>query len=134
MDRALMVTREEAPRPAMERKVNVKLRFVQVFAATVALSLAACVDEDNPVIVTPDAAFVGYSDPATKQTVCGNCHVSKQREWVTTRHASAWASVADRDNASTACASCHTTNGTSSGDSTDDAAGYFAVDANSKPL
>ena len=118
----------------MERTVNLKLRFVQVFAATVALSLAACVDEDNPVIVTPDAAFVGYSDPATKQTVCGNCHVSKQREWVTTRHASAWASVADRDNASTACASCHTTNGTSSGDSTDDGAGYFAVDANSKPL
>lgn len=111
------------------------LRLPSVLAIGLALSLAACVDDDNnPVTVTPDADFVGYTSVDSKQTVCGNCHVGKQNEWETTAHARAWEGLQTSSHAGPTCVGCHTTNGASSGDSTNDNAGYFAVNADSKPL
>lgn len=111
-------------------------RLLSFVAIGLVVGVTACVDDNTTIEPTPirDAQFVGYSDADSKQTTCGNCHVGKQNEWADTRHANAWATVADRPNASTSCAACHTTNGTSSGDSTNDRAGYFAVNADSKSL
>jgi predicted CXXCH cytochrome family protein len=61
-------------------------------------ALSGCVDErivfvERPLFDTPPAAaadFVGYSNPDTKLTVCGNCHISFQRQWRETAHADAW--------------------------------------------
>lgn len=107
-------------------------RLLSFFAISLVVGVTACVDDNTPPTeVTLDADFVGYSNAATRQTVCGNCHISKQRDWADTRHSTAWASVADRPNASTACASCHTTNG-SSNDATD-SWGFPRVSADAKP-
>ena len=99
----------------------------------VALSIAAlaaygCVRE-NPVAggapPTKGASFVGYSDPAVKQTVCGNCHVLRQESWVATGHAKAWADLQASGQATGSCATCHTTNASSVGGA--DTAGYYAA-------
>ena len=45
-------------------------------AGVFALAAVGCVSEDStPTDVVRDASFVGYSNPDTKQTTCGNCHV-----------------------------------------------------------
>src|SRR6185436_16233115 len=77
-----------------------------------------------------DADFVGYSNPATQQTTCGNCHVDKQRTWSRTGHARAWADLQNSGHAAPACERCHTTNGTSN--LAADTAGYLGVAANAK--
>lgn len=59
---------------------------------------------------TAAASFVGYSDPATKRTVCGSCHVDYQTRWATTKHASAWADLQASGGAVGYCAACHTVN------------------------
>lgn len=110
-----------------------RLRLPSVLALGLVLALAACVDDEtNPVNVTPDAAFVGYTSVDSKQTVCGNCHISKQREWEGTAHANAWDGLQSSSHAGPTCVGCHTTNGASNAG--EDGAGYFAVNAASKPL
>jgi predicted CXXCH cytochrome family protein len=65
-------------------------------ALMLALPLVGCetiVYRDRPIFDEPAAAaagFVGYSNPQTKLTVCGNCHTSVQRQWQETAHADAW--------------------------------------------
>ncbi len=109
-------------------------RSVVPALAVVVLALSACAD-DGPTTVTPptpDAAFLGYANVATQQTTCGTCHVDKQRDWVRTRHASAWADLQNSGHAAPSCEKCHTTNGFSNLAS--DSAGYFAVAADARPL
>ena len=61
----------------------------------------------------PDAAsgFLGYFDPAQKQTTCGNCHAGFQGGWATTAHASAYAELSTADAAKPECTTCHTVTG-----------------------
>ena len=83
----------------------------------VALAASACVDEkivwrtvqDEIEDLPPAAAnFVGYSDHATKLTVCGNCHVGQQTKWVNTAHADAWEGLQGSGHAQETCEGCHT--------------------------
>ena len=53
-------------------------------------------------------SFVGYSDETSKQTVCGGCHVDAQSKWVTTKHASAWSTLANSGSMQGYCQACHT--------------------------
>ena len=68
-----------------------------------AAASAACVDDERVTPPALDAAFLGYSDPAAKQTTCGNCHVGKQRTWEATGHAEAWADLQTSGNATATC-------------------------------
>lgn len=52
--------------------------------------------------------FVGYRDTETQQTVCGNCHVEKQKGWAATGHASAWETLQESGHAQEFCETCHT--------------------------
>jgi predicted CXXCH cytochrome family protein len=81
----------------------------------VAVFLAGCDDKiiyrDRPLYEeVPSAAlsFVGYSNSETQLTVCGNCHVEKQKGWAATGHASAWETLQGNSEAETSCEGCHT--------------------------
>ncbi len=58
----------------------------------------------------PDSVngFLGYFDAATKQTTCGNCHVSTQGRWSGHRHADAWNTLENSGQAQDFCRGCHT--------------------------
>ena len=79
-----------------------------------ALLIGACSDERivfrEPFNPPPDAAsgFIGYFTSSDKQTTCGNCHVGHQRDWQVTRHADAYATLAENPGAQAFCFSCHT--------------------------
>ena len=88
-------------------------------AVTLALAtLSGCVDEkivyrNGPIFQQPVAAangFLGYSDAANKQTVCGNCHAGQQAQWSGTAHASAWKDLQASGHAAATCENCHTAN------------------------
>ena len=94
-------------------------KLASVTLAILGLSaLAGCVDEkivfrDRDLFEEPLAAagsFLGYSDAATQLTVCGNCHVEKQGDWVGTAHADAWAGLQANPGAQAFCEGCHTVN------------------------
>jgi predicted CXXCH cytochrome family protein len=76
-------------------------------------ALAACTDEKivyrtrEPFNPPPDGAFLGYFDTDTKQTTCGNCHVSVQTSWASTGHASAWSDLQASGHAGASCNGCH---------------------------
>ncbi len=80
------------------------------------IGLFGCVDEkivyrDRDLFEEPLAAagsFLGYSDQASKLTVCGNCHVEKQGDWIGTAHADAWAGLQGNPGAQAFCEGCHT--------------------------
>jgi predicted CXXCH cytochrome family protein len=80
--------------------------------------LAGCVDERivyerPPLFETPPAGaadFVGYSNPTTKLTVCGNCHIGPQTRWAQTAHADAFKTIENHPARVAACEGCHTTN------------------------
>ncbi|HUP52245.1 MAG TPA: cytochrome c3 family protein [Longimicrobiales bacterium] len=79
---------------------------------------SACVDErivfrDRDLFEEPlsqAGSFLGYSDQSTKLTVCGNCHVEKQGDWIATAHADAWATLEDNPGRQAFCEGCHTVN------------------------
>lgn len=81
------------------------------------LAASGCVDETivlrNPDLYTelPAAAegFIGYTDAGARLTVCGNCHVEKQGDWLATGHANAWKGLQDTGYASESCEGCHAT-------------------------
>ncbi|OYV72033.1 MAG: hypothetical protein B7Z72_05660, partial [Gemmatimonadetes bacterium 21-71-4] len=117
-------------------------------AAAAALTVTGCVRDTTSTAGTPpltSTSFVGYSDPATKLTTCGNCHVLHQKGWVQTAHswtatgpaafqlAQAPNGVGNQDSAdfSTDCAWCHTTNGHNSG-LAPDTTGWWAATGNAK--
>jgi predicted CXXCH cytochrome family protein len=97
------------------------------------LATSACTDEtivfrDRELFEEPLAAaanFIGYTDEASKLTVCGNCHVGPQSQWETSGHADAWAGLQDSGHAQTFCEGCHTVN--ELGNVATDAAGYNAT-------
>jgi predicted CXXCH cytochrome family protein len=103
--------------------------FVAVVLFLAAFAAASCVRESSAGGTGPglSATFVGYSNPATQQTTCGNCHVLKQQSWLLTGHAKAWAAVVNSGRADATCDKCHTTNGaTNIGP---DTAGYLDASA-----
>jgi predicted CXXCH cytochrome family protein len=102
-------------------------RALSLAASACLVVLAACVDNNNGGTTTPtrDEAFVGYSNPDTRQTTCGNCHISKQRDWVVTNHARAWDDLQGSGSAQSYCEPCHTTNGASN--LAPDSAGFTTV-------
>jgi predicted CXXCH cytochrome family protein len=76
---------------------------------------ASCTDEkivyrDRELFTEPPpgaANFLGYTDQTTKLTVCGNCHVGVQSEWVGTNHADAFATLVGSGHAQASCEGCH---------------------------
>jgi predicted CXXCH cytochrome family protein len=65
---------------------------------------------DRPLFEDPPAGagnFLGYSAVETRQTVCGNCHIGKQRQWQRTAHATAWSTLAASAAARAMCEGCH---------------------------
>jgi predicted CXXCH cytochrome family protein len=52
--------------------------------------------------------FLGYSSVAQKRTVCGNCHLGKQRAWEGTAHATAWGTMNTVASVPVTCHGCHT--------------------------
>jgi predicted CXXCH cytochrome family protein len=103
-----------------------------LLGAVCAVAASACVkDSTSPAGVNVrDAAFVGYSNPATKQTTCGNCHIDRQQDWQGTKHANAWTDLQASGGAADYCNKCHTTNGATN--LALDTAGYFSVSASAK--
>jgi len=100
--------------------------FTGTLALTFFAVLAGCTsDSSTPAQPTLDATFIGYSDPTTGQTTCGNCHVEKQGAWRDTKHAHAWNNLQASGAATPACNSCHTTNGFSN--AAPDSAGFFTA-------
>jgi predicted CXXCH cytochrome family protein len=82
--------------------------------------LGGCVDErivyqERPLFDQPAAAaanFVGYSNPTTKLTVCGNCHIGQQTRWRETAHANTFETLANSPARQAFCEGCHTANAT----------------------
>jgi predicted CXXCH cytochrome family protein len=113
----------------MKLPVNVRNLLV---GTALALAATACVrDGTAPAGVNVrDAAFIGYSNPDTKQTTCGNCHVLKQTSWAKTGHANAWADLQASGHASAACNKCHTTSGATNVGA--DTAGFFSASESSQ--
>lgn len=105
-----------------------------IAAFALVLSVPACVDEGEPGTNEPtlDAAFVGYSNPQTRQTTCGNCHITKQRDWSRTAHARAWETLQASGQAAARCNACHTTSGFGNA-APDSTTGFFAVSADARP-
>ncbi len=97
-----------------------QLRWMVYAGSSIALvfTLGSCVDEkivyrNGPNFVAPPAAaasFLGYADEPTKQTVCGSCHATQQGNWVSTKHADAFATLENSGHASGTCQACHTVN------------------------
>jgi predicted CXXCH cytochrome family protein len=114
----------------MEHSIRVRHLLV---AGAFTLLATACVKDNttSPAGVNVrDAAFVGYSNAATKQTTCGNCHVLKQDSWLQTGHANAWADLQASGHANESCDYCHTTNGRTN--IANDTAGFFSVSADAQ--
>ena len=67
------------------------LRLLLILGLPVLAS--ACSDDEivyrDPFNPPPDstAGLLGYFTTTDKQTTCGNCHVSHQTDWATTKHA-----------------------------------------------
>lgn len=111
------------------------IKRARTFAGIVGVAflalLTGCTD-DSVTPPTLDASFVGYTDPSTQQTTCGNCHITKQRTWVQTAHARAWADLENSGERQPFCDQCHTVNGFSN--LATDSAGYFSVAADAQPF
>jgi predicted CXXCH cytochrome family protein len=81
------------------------------------VAASACVDE-TVVVRDPElygalpsaaAGVIGYTDAGAQLTVCGNCHVEKQGDWLATKHSMAWKGLQDSGHATEACEACHAT-------------------------
>jgi len=79
-------------------------------------ALISCTDErvvfrDRDLLADiPSASngYLGYSNTAEKLTVCGNCHIGQQTDWVGTAHADAWNTLAANAGRQALCEGCHT--------------------------
>jgi len=58
----------------------------------------------------PDSVngFLGLFTISTNQTTCGNCHVGHQRDWSTSAHSGAYATLVNSGHSAPACFGCHT--------------------------
>lgn len=96
-------------------------------------ALTGCIDEkivfrDRELFNPPldnASGMLGYFSAGDKQTTCGNCHVSFQRVWKETKHASAYENLVNSGHAQSSCYACHTTN--ELGNALTAAAGYNLV-------
>lgn len=95
---------------------NVRFGSLPVLLVGVFLLLSGCVDQET-VFPPPDPptsaeGFLGYvnSQIDESQTICGQCHASKQAAWSTTVHADAWEGLQSSPGAQEFCEGCHTTN------------------------
>ncbi len=96
-------------------------------------SFVGCVDErivfrERELFEEPlssAGSFLGYTDTATKLTVCGNCHIEKQGQWVESAHADAWATLAGNTGRQASCEGCHSVS--ELGNTVTAAAGYSAT-------
>jgi predicted CXXCH cytochrome family protein len=118
------------------RKAHQRIRtgFVALLAGFAA---TACVDEkvverivevERELFQAPAAeaaGMLGYSDQESKLTVCGNCHIGVQAEWVGSGHADAWEGLQASGHAQEFCEGCHTVS--ELGNSLTDPAGYTAT-------
>ena len=103
---------------------------VFAFLSLSLLVTAGCVDErivfrDRELFEEPlgtARSFLGYTDHATKLTVCGNCHVEKQGDWEQTAHAHAWEGLQSNSGAQASCEGCHSVG--RNGNLIEDLAGY----------
>jgi predicted CXXCH cytochrome family protein len=57
--------------------------------------------------VTGAGEFLGYSSVESQRTLCGNCHIGKQKEWQETGHARAWSTLQHSGAAQALCEACH---------------------------
>ncbi len=102
-------------------------------ALVVLSAFAACTDEsivyrDRELFEDPLPAamsFLGYTSIEDTLTVCGNCHVGPQKEWIGTAHAGAWDGLQNSGSAAEYCEGCHTVN--QLGNSVTETAGYLAT-------
>ena len=69
--------------------------------------------------------FLGFSDIDANETVCGNCHVGQQAEWILTGHADAWETLETSGHAQEFCEGCHTVN--ERGNATEGESGWVAT-------
>jgi len=99
-----------------------------------ALLLLGCTEEKivfrDPNTFNPPAdaqsGFLGYFTVSNKRTTCGGCHIAHQRDWAPTRHADAYATLANLGSqAQPFCFSCHTV--TEKGNSATGTVGHDAV-------
>jgi predicted CXXCH cytochrome family protein len=110
---------------------RVLLRSPLAIAGVLAVLAIACTTEKlvfrDPFNPPPDVngKFLGYFTVSDKQTTCGNCHVNHQAQWVTTKHASAWADLQASGHAQAFCTNCHTVS--QNGNLATAPAGYAAV-------
>lgn len=95
------------------------MEFPRLSLGLIVLLLVACTDTvfREPFNPPPDGAnkFLGFFTVSTKQTTCGNCHVTHQAAWVQTAHASAYGLPATSPNVTPACYTCHTVSGRGNG-------------------
>ncbi len=73
------------------------------------------------------SGMLGYFDPATKETTCGQCHVGVQAQWEETDHADAYATLEASGHAQAFCYGCHAVS--ENGATPDDPAGWNVVQA-----
>jgi predicted CXXCH cytochrome family protein len=104
-----------------------------VGAAIVIVAASACTDTETvykdrpPFNPPPDETngFLGFYDASTKQTTCGNCHVTHQTWWTKHKHSEAWDDLVASGGQQAFCNTCHTVSG--QGNAAPDPAGYDAV-------
>lgn len=94
----------------------VLLVVAALVAATSCVETKTVFQQPNLTAGVPPAAkgFLGYmsdADTATRQTVCGNCHVERQAQWVESKHAHAWLTLQQNNGLQPVCEACHTVNG-----------------------
>ncbi|HEX6590027.1 MAG TPA: multiheme c-type cytochrome [Longimicrobiales bacterium] len=78
---------------------------------------------DDPPAAAGD--FLGYSDVEARETVCGNCHVGQQAEWILTGHADAWETLENSGHAAAFCEDCHSI--TENGNAVEGSVGHNAT-------
>jgi predicted CXXCH cytochrome family protein len=98
---------------------TVRSRSLTALFGVLALAFVAACTETNTEYVErpqfnppPDSVngFMGYYTASSKQTTCGNCHVSFQGQWINTAHAGAYEDLVGSGHASASCYGCHTVN------------------------
>jgi predicted CXXCH cytochrome family protein len=95
----------------MNRVERNTARSLLLLVLTVALGCEAQISYRDPALYEQPPAgageFLGYSTVANKRTVCGNCHIGKQREWEQTAHSRAWETLQKSGASQPVCQECH---------------------------
>ena len=90
-------------------------RGIALVAAAVLLASGCSSDkivyrDRAPFNPPPDSVngFLGLFNVATNQTTCGNCHVGHQRDWSSSAHSEAYATLVNSGHSAPTCFGCHT--------------------------